>query len=1025
MRRVGGGPRPVRRRALTLGTASVAGAAVLALAAWPLVTGRAQDAQVSFKRVPAAWRDAAADLDRGLPANSRAIVLPGDLFAFYTWGGTVDPILPALATRPVAERAEVPYSDLRATDLLWTIDGLVHQQRLLPGQLEPLLSLIGVRSVVTGSDDDPARSDAPNPADAAAELAAQPGFARPARSYGPVTRFAPSGIGPDAPLPEVRRYDLPSARGLVRVEPRASPVIVDGSAGGVAGLAAFGALAPGRALLYAADLAPARLRAAVAAGGEVVISDSNRRQAFVSGSLEQNAGPVLTPEQDVSADGFVLDPFGSDPDDQTVASYSGGIVSVEAPYSPQIPQFPEHAPFAAIDGSPATAWLADPTLAPSDRWLQVDFPRPRDVSSVALLPDGDAGGTVRRVMIDGRSFAVRPGWNRLVLGLRDVGSLRVSLTAVTPPRPGAVAGAGGISELRIPGVQAREALRLPLDAARALAGTNLQRVELTYLFERQTGDDPFARNLVTGPASARDVHAPGDAEQTMRRLFTVPATRRFTASAWVTPFAQTPDDALDRLAGYRGPVRATSSSRYDGEPRWRASMALDGRPATAWIADWAGPGSAWWQVTAVRPFRVSALVLTAPAPAVRRATSVRLLWPGGSAGPLAVSPAGMVALPAALRVRQLRIVVLGAQAPPGASAGDRSAVGIASITGLDGLPAIAGARPGPTFTAGCGTVALRVGGAVMALRVHGARSAFAAGQPLAASSCGAPVALGAGQQLLAVSPGAFAVDELRLESPAPAAGAAPAGGVADRSAVLDSGVAGRGSYDDVRVRIAAPSWLVLGEGYNRGWEAFCGGHSLGAPTPIDGYANGWPVGSHCRDVRFAFAPNRLAELGYVASGVGGIVCVLLIAVALWRPRPRPRPRRRRRRCRAGAPPSPLAPPAGVVDDDPPGRRPAARALRAAVPAALVFGFVFGIIPGVVAAPAIFLVAWRGIGARALTLAAAGLLAVVVPVLYLIHTGGEAGGNHFGYAMAHLGAHYVGVAALGLLAAALWRSLPRR
>ena len=88
---------------------------------------------MSYKRVPAAWRQAAADLDRQLPANSRAMVLPGDLFSFYTWGGTVDPILPALTRRPVAERAEVPYADLRATDLLWTIDGLVHQQRLLPG----------------------------------------------------------------------------------------------------------------------------------------------------------------------------------------------------------------------------------------------------------------------------------------------------------------------------------------------------------------------------------------------------------------------------------------------------------------------------------------------------------------------------------------------------------------------------------------------------------------------------------------------------------------------------------------------------------------------------------------------------------------------------------------------------------------------------------------------------------------------------------------------------------------------------
>ena len=59
---------------------------------------------------------AAAQLDRELPANARAMVLPGDLFSFYHWGGTVDPILPALSTRPVAERAEVPYSDLRATD---------------------------------------------------------------------------------------------------------------------------------------------------------------------------------------------------------------------------------------------------------------------------------------------------------------------------------------------------------------------------------------------------------------------------------------------------------------------------------------------------------------------------------------------------------------------------------------------------------------------------------------------------------------------------------------------------------------------------------------------------------------------------------------------------------------------------------------------------------------------------------------------------------------------------------------------
>ena len=301
---------PWRRLARPL--LGLAGLAVLVGAAWPLVSGRAQDAQVSYRQIPAAWRQAAADLDRGLPANSRAIVLPGDLFSFYTWGGTVDPILPALTRRPVAERSEVPYADLRATDLLWTIDGLVHQQRLVPGQLGPLLSLIGVRSVLTGADDDLARSDAPPPADAAAELATQAGFARPARAYGPVRRYA-SAVAPGVSrrLPEVRRYDLPRARGLVRVEPVSDPVVVDGSAAALAGLAAFGRLPAQRPVLYAADQSAAALRSDVAAGGDVVISDSNRRQAFAASTLEQNTGPVLTADENVSADGLILDPFGA------------------------------------------------------------------------------------------------------------------------------------------------------------------------------------------------------------------------------------------------------------------------------------------------------------------------------------------------------------------------------------------------------------------------------------------------------------------------------------------------------------------------------------------------------------------------------------------------------------------------------------------------------------------------------------------------------------------------------------------
>ena len=102
--------------------------------------------------------------------------------------------------------------------------------------------------------------------------------------------------------------------------------------------------------------------------------------------------------------------------------------------------------------------------------------------------------------------------------------------------------------------------------------------------------------------------------------------------------------------------------------------------------------------------------------------------------------------------------------------------------------------------------------------------------------------------------------------------------------------------------------------------------------------------------------------------------------------------------------------------------PLSRAIVTGVLAGAAFGFVFGLEAGALSVPVVALVLWRGIGARGLTLAAGVLLGVVVPVLYLAEPGDPRGGNHFAYAVQHITAHWVGVAALGLLLGALWRSL---
>ena len=150
----------------------------------------------------------------------------------------------------------------------------------------------------------------------------------------------------------------------------------------------------------------------------------------------------------------------------------------------------------------------------------------------------------------------------------------------------------------------------------------------------------------------------------------------------------------------------------------------------------------------------------------------------------------------------------------------------------------------------------------------------------------------------------------------------------------------------------------------------------------------------------------MAGISYAVSALAGLACLLLLAAGL---------RRWRRAPEAYEPPPVL--PARDADG-----WPAAGAFAVSLLCGAAFGFVFGLEAGALSIVVLAVILWRGIGPAALTLAAGVLLGVVVPVLYLVHPGDESGGNHYPYATQHIAAHWVGVAALGLLMVALWRVL---
>jgi arabinofuranan 3-O-arabinosyltransferase len=80
----------------------------------------------------------------------------------------------------------------------------------------------------------------------------------------------------------------------------------------------------------------------------------------------------------------------------------------------------------------------------------------------------------------------------------------------------------------------------------------------------------------------------------------------------------------------------------------------------------------------------------------------------------------------------------------------------------------------------------------------------------------------------------------------------------------------------------AGCWLILGEGYNDGWQARMGRTDLGAPRQISGGFNGWwlPGSTSPATVTMTWAPQRTMWIGMALAALAVLACLALV----WRDR---------------------------------------------------------------------------------------------------------------------------------------------
>ncbi|QYG93020.1 DUF3367 domain-containing protein [Iamia sp. SCSIO 61187] len=993
--------------------------------------------------LPSYWTEAAAAIDargRGEAGwTSRVLEVPGSDFASYRWGNTVDPITPGITDRPYVARELIPYGSPASADLLNALDRQMQEDTLDPDAIAPVARLMGVGDIVLRGDLAYERFNLARPRQVyellheALGVGDDTGFGGAAPNVPdprlPMQDELELGADPDLPdPPPVSLFPVEGDPSIVSAKPAGSTVVLAGNGDGLLAAAAAGLIDGSELVRYSGSSealgggGPEALRDAVAEGGGLVVTDTNRRSARRWGTVRETDGATETvdegPSRDDPSDNRLPVFEGADSDSQTVAVHQGGV-SVEATsYGNGITYTPEDRASMALDDDPETAWVTGAFADARGERIAVTYDEPRTTDSIRLV-QASAGIqnrwiTAVRLRFDGDEAMTvelgpesRGGEGQVVdIGERTFSELSIEITSTDPGTRNSYAdlSAIGFADIRLGDGDLRleESFRPPTDLLDAL-GEDSHDLPLALALTR-------LRARATAPLRS-------DPEPRMIRDLSIPTARSFGLSGTARLADRATDEVIDQLVGLpsveEGGVATEASRHLTGDLEGRPTAAVDGDPTTHWSPGFLGQDGDWAAYTQAEPITFDHMDLRVVADGRHTVpTRLRIVADGETTlvdvpsvtdqAELDATVTVPIDLPHPVTGRRIEIHI---DASREASTIDW--ISVAPVTmpvgiaewGIEGI-----SEPIPTgpFDSGCRSDLVAVDGATVPVRVTGTVEDALDGRALDVALCGADaVDLPAGASQLTTGAGrdtGIHVDTVTLRS--------AAGGEADTSAETLLDAAGA-QPDPVPAAVTAddrwrqtiavgpraePTWLVIGQSHNEGWRARVDGEDLGDPVLVDGYSSGFllPAGDDPVVVDLEWRPQRVVLGGLLLSLLAALACAV-VALRPWR-------WRRRGVARvAPAPPPDEAPrplDLGLVRRGPgraPGWRPSlALALGAGVLGLAAINPVAGIVLAVVALAAVRHAAARPIlvlGPSVL-LAASGTFIVVHQVRHRLPAGFE-------------------------------------